>query len=181
MVQQGKIVNSLDVTKRLWAYEATLAVAVGGGFSGEGAKPGLIMGMSFEKPHVRPGTIGIEALRWLMDDPDVPKGYLLSDRAYVPQQKAKDFQLPVRWAGYKIVADQRSDQSGIQYVDPSGATLVDGKFHCPLVRYLQHGIDPRGDLRAGEIDDDQFERVIEQRRLLELRPKGGIDKTAIRK
>lgn len=176
-----KIVNGVDVTKRLWAYEATLAVAVGGGFSGEGAVPGLIMGMSFEKPHVRPGTIGIEALRWLMDDPDVPKGYLLSDRAYVPQPKAKDFQLPVRWAGYKIVADQRSDQSGIQYVDPSGATLVDGKFHCPLVRYLEHGIDPRGDLRDGEIDDDQFERVIEQRRLLELRPKGGIDQNGNQK
>lgn len=91
-----KIVNGVDVTKRLWAYEATLAVAVGGGFSGEGAVPGLIVGMSFEKPHVRPGTIGIEALRWLMDDPDVPKGYLLSDRAYVPGPKAKDFQLPVR-------------------------------------------------------------------------------------
>lgn len=150
-------------------------MVVGGGFSGEGAVPGLIMGMSFEKPHVRPVAIGIEALQCLMDDPKVPKGNLLSDRAYVPGPKAKDFQLPVRWAGYKIVADQRKDTSGIQYVDPSGAMLVDGKYHCPLVRYLDHGVNPRGGLEAGEISDEQFERVVKQRQLLELRPKGEID------
>ncbi len=170
-----KIVDGEVIVRSKWAFEATFAVSVGGGVSGKGALPSLIMGMSFDKPHVRPGALGLEALGWLMEDETVPKGYLLADRAYVPQPKAKDFQLPVRRAGYKIVADQKKDQSGIQYTDVSGAVLVDGKYHCPLVRYLDHGINPRGDLEAADINDGQFERVIEQRRLLELRPKGGVD------
>ncbi|MCA0444277.1 hypothetical protein [Corynebacterium amycolatum] len=152
----------------VFGFEATIAAMVNPTDSGA---PNFVVGLGFHRPGVQPHARVFEALRNVVIH-DAPRGDFLGDRLYAPGQKADKLQVPLRKMGYRIIADQKSTETGQQTVLENGAVLVDGKYHCPAILNRKGLIDPAGDLAAGRISEETFDRRIEHRQLLQLVPKG---------
>lgn len=169
--------NDRDPNKVMWAYEVTMASMVGAGFGGEGQFPALITGMSMDKPGHRVSENALASLDHLLTDPKAPKGYFVGDRAYIPGAKQESLQIPLRKAGYKLVGDLSVRDHGIKSVH-QGALQVDGQWYCPVLEKLGGLVDPHKALAAGEIDEAQFEQIIEARTVYALKVKeNGADGT----
>jgi hypothetical protein len=158
-------------SKLMYSYEATLVINVANKPGASGEFPLLVSGISFGAPGRDVAGQAMTALGQ-MNDRQMPVGYLIGDRAYVPGQKFEKLQLPVRAFGHKPVADYPINQLGIQE-GYAGAILVEGTWYCPSMP--QPLIDACIDYNADLIDLDTRNLRIEQRRRYALRPKELVD------
>lgn len=156
--------------KFMWGFEVTLAAMVGNGFGGQGKYPSLVAGMSMDKPGHRIAENAMAALERQINDPDSPRGSFIGDRAYIPGAKAEKLQIPLRQAGFSLVGDLREDSHGVKD-NYEGAVQIDGSWYCPVVEMLPGFVNPQAALRSGEIDEERFDEIIEQRQVLALRVK----------
>ncbi|MHC2850522.1 hypothetical protein ACUXOC_001995 [Corynebacterium mucifaciens] len=155
-----------DPYKTMWAYEATLAVMTFGKTDDE--MPSLLLGMALDKPGHNIGTRAQDALSHIIDDPDLPKGYFIGDRAYLPNSKPENLAIPLRLAGYKMMGDQRGDSLGFR-MHYQGADLIDGTWYLAGMpkKLIEAGVD----FHAGAISEAEFVSRIEKRKPFELRIK----------
>ena len=156
-----------------WAWDAALAVMANPGPGGY--FPRLILGMSMDKPGVAPAQNAMTALNNVLKA-DLPRGYMVGDRAYYPGAKPETWQSLIREAGFMIVGDlmiQKTPQ-GIKYgvgVQDSfgGALLIDGTWMCPAI--------PKGlaeatmDFSNGDITEDEKNTRRDRRDAYHLRAK----------
>ena len=158
--------NESDPSKTMWAYEATLAVMT---FSKtEDEMPSLLLGMSLDKPGHNIGKRAQDALSHIMSDDELPKGYFIGDRAYLPNSKPENLAIPLRRAGYKMMGDQRGDSLGSR-THYQGADLIDGTWY--LAGMPKTLVNAGVDFHAGKIDETEFATRIEKRKPFELRIK----------
>ena len=111
----------------MWAYDMTMTVMAHPGPGGD--FPKLVCGISLDKPAVDPAGNGRIAMANLLTH-DVPRNFLVGDRAYMPGPKPETWQVPMRKAGYKLIGDQISGQEGRKAAH-GGALLIDGQWCCP--------------------------------------------------
>lgn len=158
--------NEDNPYKTMWAYEATLAVMT---FSKtEDEMPSLLLGMSLDKPGHNIGKRAQDALSHIISDPEMPKGYFIGDRAYLPNSKPENLAMPLRRAGYKMMGDQRGDSLGFR-THYQGADLIDGTWY--VAGMPKKLVDAGVDFHAGKIDETEFATRIEKRKPFELRIK----------
>lgn len=155
------------VTKADWAWEATLGVMAANDPTGAHEFPYLVTGIGFGKPgHDISGMA--RALFGSIKDRNHPIGKAIGDRAYFPNSKPEDLQIPLREDGWELVFDYREDQLGVKE-NYAGALQVEGAWSCPSMPDAL--IEATTAHREGLIDDATYYRRIEQRRQYLLRPK----------
>jgi len=113
--------------KAKWAYDASVAMMANPGPGGD--FPRLVLGISVDVPGVAPIRNANIALRNVLEH-DMPRGYLVGDRAYYPAAVPEEWQIPRRLDGYRIVGDLRITDGGVKGWF-GGADLVDGTWSCP--------------------------------------------------
>ncbi|PLA39024.1 hypothetical protein CYJ46_01545 [Corynebacterium coyleae] len=164
-----------DKRNVFWGYESTLVSMFGSGFGS--TYPALIAGIGFDRPGKR---ISEKAL-WAMDNvikADTPSGHFVGDRAYFPNAAPQNLQIPLRQHGYKLVGDyKRKNQQyyGIQGTH-AGAVLLDGVWFCPSISAKEHYVNAREKRDNGEITDEEYTAIVEDRKQYALASKG-IDKS----
>ncbi len=158
--------------KIMWGWEATLAVMSTNDPSGPVEFPYLVVAMGFGKPGANVAGHGVSAFGSIVKRGH-PAGMAIGDRAYFPNSKPEDLQLPLRALGYDLVFDYRDDQLGITE-SYAGGIQVEGSWYCPSMP--QALIDATIDLRVKKlIDKATYAMRIEQRRRYLLRPKERAD------
>ncbi len=157
--------------KHSWGYEATLAVMGPDQPEKSFEFPLLVLGMAIHKPGHEVGNAAIRILKRITDR-GLPANYLVGDRAYLPNSKPENFQLPAKSLRYKLVGDYKIDALGL--VDNhAGAGHVEGHWYCPSMP--QPLVDATKDHRAGTIDEPTWRNRLEQRGRYRLRPKENAD------
>lgn len=158
--------------KVIWGWEATLAVMSTNDPSGPDQFPYLVAAMGFGKPGHDVSGHGVRAFSSIVERGH-PVGYAVADRAYFPNAKPEDLQLPLRALGYDLVFDYREDQLGVKE-SYAGAKQIEGAWYCPQMP--QSLVDATIDYRVKKtIDEDTWRSRIEQRRAYLLRPKESAD------
>jgi hypothetical protein len=150
-----------------FGYEAHLAVMSASNPGDPADFPLLVLAMSVDKPAQNVGENGTALLQSL-NNRGYPAGTLAGDRAYFPNPRPENLQLPARALGYTLCGDYRDDQLGIQ-AEYGGAILVEGNWYCPSMP--QPLIDATIDRRADTITDEVYEQRITQRARYAFRPK----------
>lgn len=154
--------------KVAWGWEATLAVMSTNDPSGGDEFPYLVAAIGFGKPGHDVSGHGTRAFASIAKRAH-PSGYAIADRAYFPNSKPEDLQLPLRALGYKLVFDYRDDQLGVT-ANHAGAIQVEGAWYCPAMPKVL--VDATIDYRVNKsIDEATCAQRIEQRRQYLLRPK----------
>ena len=168
-----------------WAHELTLSAMWGGGF-GQGKYPSLVTGVAFDKPSSRVAENGLRSIDHLIDNPVIPRGTVVTDRAYYPNAKPEKWGIPLREAGYKLLGDFKTGENagyyGVQGTE-GGAVLIDGSWFCPSILKNEEFVNARQlrdkgrDLKAKDgITQERFEEIVEKRAPLALKIKD-ISKT----
>lgn len=102
----------------------------------------------------------------LIEDETVPKGTIVTDRAYYPNARPEKWGIPMRQAGYKLPGDfRRGDKTGYYGVQGAteGAVLVDGTWFCPAVAKNERFVNARRNRDTGTITQEAFEEIVRQR------------------
>lgn len=158
--------------KTLWGWEATLAVMSTNDPSGPDEFPYLVAAIGFGKPGADIAGHGVGAFGSIVERGH-PVGMAIADRAYFPNSKPENLQLPLRALGYDLVFDYREDQLGITE-SYAGALQVEGAWYCPSMPQVL--IEATIDFRVKKsIDKTTYAQRIEQRRRYLLRPKERAD------
>lgn len=158
--------------KHLWGWEATLAVMSTNNPSDPDQFPYLVAAMGFGKPGHDVSGHGVRAFSSIVERGH-PAGHAIADRAYFPNSKPEDLQLPLRALGYDLVFDYREDQLGVME-SYAGAKQIEGAWYCPQMP--QSLVDATVDFRVNKtIDEATWRQRIEQRRAYLLRPKESAD------
>ncbi|WP_236081492.1 hypothetical protein [Corynebacterium striatum] len=103
-------------------------------------------------------------------------GYQVSTKKgsgpYSPGSAVDHYQRPMRAAGWRLLGDIPNKQAarGIQG-EYEGIAFVDGQAYCPAIKAMPQLLDPRAALDAGDINAEQFERLVAQRENLRMRTK----------
>lgn len=167
----------------IWAFEATLAAAVGDAFAcvNEGGLLSLIVGMSFDVPGIAPYERIFEALESMTSRADIPKGCFIADLLYWAGQAAAKFHILLRQMGFRAVADIRKDQQEVKEVAESLA-LIDGQWYCESILTRKELVNPFALFQAGEIGMECFQELLEvrtayQARVTEYLPDGSVRMT----
>lgn len=129
----------------------------------EDEMPSLLPGMSLDKPGHNIGKRAQDALSHIISDPEMPKGYFIGDRAYLPNSKPENVAIPLRLAGYKMMGDQRGDSLGFR-THYQGADWIDGTWY--VAGMPKKLVDAGVDFHAGKIDETEFATRIEKRKPL---------------
>jgi transcriptional regulator with XRE-family HTH domain len=161
----------LPPRKAFWAHELTLVTMAADDVGTTRDYPYMVVGMSATH---RPGTdLAFNAMTALdsVKARGHPSGLLAADRAY-NNLVAETFQLPARQLGYGFVFDYKSTQLGSQGSGPGGSIEVEGAYYCPSMP--QRLIDATKDFRNGTIDFDEWQRLIEERRVYAIRRKQDV-------
>jgi len=146
--------------KSLWGWEATLSVMSTNDPSGAAEFPYLVGAIEFDKPGFDVSGHGARSFASIIER-DHPAGHAIADRAYFPNSKAEDLQLPLRALGYDLVFDYRDDQLG-KTESFVGAIQVEGAWYCPSMP--QPLIDATKDYRAKAIDHETWQRRVAHRK-----------------
>jgi len=158
--------------KTLWGWEATLAVMSTNNPSGPDEFPYLVGALGFGKPGTDIAGHGVGAFGSIVERGH-PVGMAIGDRAYFPNSKPENLQLPLRALGYDLVFDYRDDQLGITE-SYAGAIQVEGAWYCPSMPQVL--IEATIDFRVDKsIDKTTYTQRIEQRRRYLFRPKERAD------
>ncbi|MHB8319124.1 MAG: hypothetical protein ACYDEP_07855 [Acidimicrobiales bacterium] len=159
--------------KVLWGWEATFAVMSTNDPTGADEFPLLVAAMGFGKPGHDVSGHGVRAFSSIVEQGH-PVSHAIADRAYFPNSKPEDLQLPLRSLGYDLVFDYREDQLGVRE-SYGGAIQVEGAWYCPQMPQVL--IDATIDYRVNKsIDEATWHSRIEQRCAYLLRPKERADK-----
>lgn len=173
--------------KFFWAYEATIAAMTGGAF-GTGELPGLIIGLSLDRPGVQPAQRALDALTHIMEDPDQPKGNFIGDLLYAPGQDPKKFQEIIRKNGYRIISDIKNETVTVKGKDGDGreisvtasskgeisghhkgAVFVDGSWYCPAI--TDRLVAFTKDKNNKELQEPELQKLIKKREQYQLKIK----------
>lgn len=131
--------------------------------------PKLLVGMSLGRPGVAPRAHALAALQNLASA-EVPRGYAVGDKLYLPGSKPETWQEPVRKLGYRLIGDQIKGQTGVQGTH-DGALLVDGNWYCPgLPKPLA---EATSEYDKGKIDAETYAARLRRRGEYILREKEG--------
>lgn len=155
----------------MWAWETTLSVPSTDDPSGDDEFPYLVASIGFGKPGFDVSGHGARSFASIIER-DHPAGHAIADRAYFPNCKAEELQLPLRALGYDLVFDYRNDQLGVTE-SFAGAIQVEGAWDCPSMP--QPLIDATLDYRAKAIDHETWQRRVAQRSTYQVRPKEHAD------
>lgn len=155
--------------KVFWGFEATFTVTSGGQFGA--TVPHLITGCSIDKPGHRIGQNVRQALA-VYEAANLPRRYMSGDMAYSPGSAVDHYQRPMRAAGWRLLGDIPNKEAarGIQG-EYEGVVFVDGQAYCPAIKAMPQLLDPRAALDAGDVNAEQFERLVAQRETLRMRTK----------
>ncbi|MDQ2729324.1 MAG: hypothetical protein M3Y91_16020, partial [Actinomycetota bacterium] len=153
--------------KAIWGWEATLSVMSTNDPSGAAEFPYLVASIGLGKPGRDVSGHGARSFASI-DDRHHPVGLAIADRAYFPNSKPENLQLPLRALGYKLVFDYKIDQLGIKD-QHAGAIQVEGTWYCPAMP--QPLIDATIDYRAKTIDHETWQQRIAQRPKYAIRAK----------
>lgn len=82
----------------------------GGGY-GESKYPSLVTGVAFDKPSARVAENGLRSIDHLIDNPNIPRGTVVTDCAYYPNPKLEKWGIPLREAGYKLLGDFKTGET----------------------------------------------------------------------
>lgn len=147
-----------------WAHELTVSSMWGGGF-GEGIYPSLVAGVSFDKPSARVGENTMRSIDHTLDDPSIPRGTVVTDRAYFPHARPEKFAIPLRQAGYKLLGDyRRGDNEPYGILDTQdGAVMVDGTWFSPAIVGNDRFINTRKRRDTGELTQEEYEEIVQLR------------------
>ncbi len=156
--------------KTFWSYEATLAVLAGN--NPDAKFPRIILGISFDRPGVDVSGHGRRIFGSILDRSH-PIGTVVADRAYLPNSKVENLQIPLMQMGFDVCFDYQSNQLGISG-NHVGAIQVEGSWFCPAMPMAL--IDATKDYRERRIDEETYLARIEQRRAYRLRPSARPDK-----
>ncbi|WP_298339807.1 hypothetical protein [Ferrimicrobium sp.] len=110
-----------------WSYEATLIT-----LASLGPKidfPRISVAIDFDRPGHDVSGHGRRTFESLIERSYQP-GWVVGDRAYLPNSKFEKLQIPLRKMGYELCFDYQSNQLGIQD-NFGGANLVEGGWFCP--------------------------------------------------
>ncbi len=153
-----------------YGWETTIAITTN---PNETKFPYLAVAMTFDKPGFNIANNARTLVSSLIDRKH-PAGYAIADRAYFPNSKPEQLQLPLREAGYKLVFDYREDQLGI-IATHKGAILVEGNWYCPSMptALIAATIDYRS--RTNPITEHEYGQRIKQRPRYLLKPKQNAD------
>lgn len=151
-----------------WAYEATL-VTMASPKRSDHSFPKLLVGMSLGRPGVEPRERARAAMANLASA-DVPRGYAVGDKLYMPQSTPEDWQVPMRQLGYRLIGDKVRRETGVQG-NYGGAKLVDGNWYCPAMPEAL--ATATSDLDHGLISKETFKERRSRRAAYLLREKEG--------
>lgn len=112
-----------------YGFDLTLVAMIFEG-SNAGAIPNLICGINLDRPSVAVAENALAALRHIIEDDSMPKGVVVTDRAYFGHARYEKFSLPLRKNGYTMLGSYRITDLGLQ-ARYKGAILVDGWLYCP--------------------------------------------------
>lgn len=118
-------------SKFIWGYEATLAIIGADDPATDHHFPYLVLGMTMHRPGADPGGNATRVLRSI-NERGHNAGFLATDRAYAPNSKPENFQVPARELGYSLVFDYQQDRYGTQ-AQSHGAICVEGAWYCPMM------------------------------------------------
>ncbi|MDQ2729791.1 MAG: hypothetical protein M3Y91_18475 [Actinomycetota bacterium] len=110
--------------KVMWGWETTLTVMSTNDPTGDDEFPYLVASIGFDKPGFDVSGHGARSFASIIERGH-PAGHAIADRAYFPNSKAEDLQLPLRALGYHLVFDYRNDQLGVTE-SYAGAIQVEG-------------------------------------------------------
>jgi hypothetical protein len=158
---------------RKWGYGWETTIAISTSTDEQNSFPHLAVAMAFDKPghHI---TKCATTLVSSLNKREHPVGYAVADRAYFPNAKPNELQLPLRALGYKLVFDYREDQLGI-IATHKGAILVEGNWYCPSMPkiLISATIDYRA--KTDPINPTEYAQRIKQRVRYLLKPKATPD------
>lgn len=163
--------------KVVYAYEATIAV-MSKDPTVSGPVPPLALSMSLERPSGRVAENAMVCVEEIVSR-GLPVNYFVADRAYLPSASVEKLQGPLKALGYKLVADLKKTQLGIQD-QHAGAIQVEGTWYCPampkaLVNASINHLD-------GSIDDSVYSvyrDLIDSRRDYQLQVKSRADHNGV--
>lgn len=149
--------------KLVWGYEAHLVVLAGDSL--EDGFPRIVIAIDFDKPGYDVSGHGRRTVESNHERRHEP-GFLVADRAYLPNSKPENLQIPLRKMGYELCFDYQTNQLGIT-ANHKGAIQVEGTWFCPAMP--QELIDATKNFRAGTIDEETYRARIESRRAYRFR------------
>jgi len=138
--------------KSLWGWEATLAVMSTNDPSGPDEFPYLVAAMGFGKPGHDVAGHGVRAFSSIVER-GYPVRYAVADRAYFPNSKPENLQLPLCALGYDLVFDYKETQLGVTE-SYAGAIQVEGAWSGAPLR------EPR--VAADVLDGSQHHRGVQR-------------------
>ena len=133
--------------------------------------PSLPIAVTMDRPGVDPSGNARRLLANLAARGHQP-GYLAGDLLYT-NQKADQFQIPAREAGYDLVLSYSEAQHGLQETHASGMNLVEGTYYAPCMP--KHLVNAVADYRAERIEQPEFAALIKARVQFEMRTKAKAD------
>ncbi|MDO3214982.1 hypothetical protein [Mycobacteroides abscessus] len=158
----------------VWAYEATIAV-MSKDNSTTGNFPPLALALSVEKPAGRVAENAMVCVEEIVAR-NMPINYFVGDRAYLPSSSAEKLQGPLKALGYKLIADLKKTQLGIQD-QHAGAVQVEGTWYCPsMPKALVNASIEYG---KGKISDEVYQTQIDSRRAYQLQQKTKADHNGV--
>jgi hypothetical protein len=160
--------------KFVFAYEATIAIMAKDD-STTAPFPPLALSMSLEKPSGRVAENAMVCVEELVSR-GLPVNYFVGDRAYLPSTSAEKLQGPLKALGYKLVADFKKTQLGIQD-QHAGAIQVEGVWYCPSMPKAL--VTASIDHRNGKVSDEMYRDLIDARRDYQLRQKSKADHNGV--
>lgn len=137
--------------------------------------PRIFTGMSLDQPSRRVAHNTQVAMANLLEH-EVPRMFLVGDRAYLPGRDERDYQIPMAKAGYRLVGAQIQGQTGVQGA-VKGALVIDGSLMCPAIPEDLRDIFE--DVKVGKITPEVFQQRLDRRtkyllKAVEHRPGGVI-------
>lgn len=155
--------------KSIFGYEAHLAVMSRDTPKRDPNFPLLVLAMSVDRPAGRVAENALTMAQSIVRRGH-PSGMFIGDRAYFPNPRAANLQLPLRELGYTICGDYKVTELGIQG-QSRGALLLEGSWYCPSIPQIL--IDATKDFRTKRIDEEQYRKLIGQRVKYAFRRKDG--------
>lgn len=133
--------------------------------------PIIALAVGYGVPGRNPAGITTAMYRFL-HDAGHPAGRLVGDLLYWAGQDEDTFHKPLVNMGYRPVTDYRVDQLEVTG-EIEGALVIEGSLYCPQMQHDAPGlVTATRRFLAGEIDFDQWQRLLEQRSYYLFKPKG---------
>lgn len=109
----------------------------------------------------------MQVLQSIADRGHTP-GTVVADRLYFASLKPETLHIPVKEMGWDVITDYNSTGLGVK-VGKAGAKQVEGRHYCAGTP--KDLLNASVDAEAHKIDEETYQRRLEERTAFELRPK----------